>query len=65
MPYIIGNKISRITMIIQSSTSSSDPEELEVNQSRSESKLNLMKQQLEASDNTGINLAFTISYKMS
>ena len=41
-------------------SSSSDPEELELNQSRSESKLN----QLEASDNTGINLAFTISYKL-
>ena len=52
------------TIIIKSSTSSSDPEELELYQSRSDSKLNLMKQQLEASDNTGINLAFTISYKM-
>ena len=45
-------------------TSSSDPEEMEWNQSTSESKLNLMKQQLEASDNTGINLAFTISNKL-
>ena len=50
---------------IHNASSSSDLEELELNQSRSESKLTLMKQQqLDASDNTGINLAFTISYQL-